>query len=223
MLITVTYGKEVFERSHAKFHVFSHKCLTRPIHSDSGNSGSSTKGFCFMWQAAKDDPTGFGVTRVGGQRKSQAAPGLRDEFGNWNSCQFHVVEGGIVRLFGSRKSGNGPPALNACMFLEMNELAPLLKVYGRLTGDHRAAADEVLAFEGKAYQITLEMAAEMQVVLDGNFRASYEDYNQDILFRVHEVAPGIAPRARTITTHVTNSDGDRVRVIRAARRRAIQV
>ncbi len=226
MIITTTYGSEVFENSHAKFHVFSHKCLTRPPQQTQAQQVSGRgnhKGFCFTWLAAKDDPTGFGVSRIGSQRKFPAAPGLREEFGSWKTCQFQVVEGGIIRLFGSRKVGRGPPALLACMFLEVHEHAPLLKVYARLTGDHRAQGPEVLVFEGKAYPITLGQATDLQVVVDGYNGAAYEDYNQEVLFRVHEVVPATMARQRVVTSDITNSDGQVVRIRRAVRRRAIQV
>lgn len=224
MLVTVTYGKEVFEDSNAKFHAFSHKCLTRPTQSalEDQMVGRTDKGLCFMWQAAKDDSTGFGVRRVGGQSRTQAAPGLREEYGAWNTQQFDVGAGGIVRLFGSKKVGR-TPALIACMFLEVHEHAPYLKVHARLTGDSRAQRDEVLVFEGRAYPITLDQATLMQVVLDSHRGAAYEDYNQQAMFRVQEVAPATSTRPTISANVVTNSEGNQVRVTRATRRRAIQV
>ena len=225
MLITITYGKEVFDQSAAKFHAFGHKCLTRQVQSNLEDqvAGRTDKGICFMWQAAKDDPTGFKVRRHGGHQRTSAAPGLRDEFGAWTTQQYEVEQGCIIRLFGSKKMGNHQPALIACMFLEAHEHAPYLKVYARLTGDHRAQGPEVLAFEGRAYHITLRQAAAMQVVLDRYQGSAYEDYNQEALFRIQEIAPATNTRPQISTNVVTNSDGNRVNVTRASRRRAIQV
>ena len=229
MLVTVTYGKEVFEDSSAKFHAFSHKCVTRPVQSSLEDQmtqvvGRPTtgKGLCFMWQAAKDDSTGFGVRRVGGQTRTQAAPGLRDEYGAWSTQQFEVEEGRIVRLFGSKKMGR-TPALIACMFLEVHDHAPYLKVYARLTGDSRAQGPEVLIFEGKAYPITVSQATIMRVALDSFQGAAYEEYNQEAMFRVQEIAPATSTRPTISSNFITNSEGNQVQVTRATRRRAIQV
>lgn len=227
MQITVRYGQETFEQSNAKFQIFSHRCKSRMRDADVATGrGSATKGWCHLWQAAKDDPS-FGARRVGGLNKYPAAPGYReDAFGKWSEGHYDVSDGAIIRLFGYRKlaARRGARMTVANLLLDVDQRAPLLKVYGQGTGDDRAAGREVLVFEGRAYRLTLDDAATLQVVLEGgDNRSSYQDYNQDALFRVVEVAAAIAARPRIITTTLVNSDGEEVTLTRATRRRAIQV
>ena len=213
MLITITFGNENFQRSNSKYQLFGVAC---------GQIGGWDPVQKHLWMLDCQDGL---ISQHGAQTKVDAAPGYKAEFGKWTTRQYQVPEGLLIKLYGKRKLAEmvSGRETQACMFLQVREGAPLIRVTARLTGDERANSHTITMFEGRADILTLDEAQALGARLPRHQREQFADYNVETLYSVRVLSPETEGRVVPQAREIENTQGERVRVTVPRRRRAIDL
>lgn len=201
-LISATYGNENFQRSSAKYQIFA--CRTS-VHNRSRDAQMH------LWMAARDGA--HGIVESGRAQTIPAAPGKKLTLGKWTTGRYDVPDQLVLKIFGQRKISamtNGRYA-RADILLRMRPGAAMIRIRGRLSGDPRAEASDVVVFEGRADIITVPQAVAAGVVLPALFE-SFKPHNVQTLFVVEELEPETEQLPTIQKREIKNTKGEAVEI-----------
>lgn len=214
MLITCTTGNENLEAAAAKsftFHVLPNVAEAR----DAEQS---------IFRASRDAGRP-GVTLHGASQWHDAVPGFRDEFGKWSTTTYDVRPGEVLKVFGQRKLATQGPGrlLNASVYFQVQDYAPLVRMTMATTGDPRCAFTSVVSIEGRLQVLMPEDLRGLGINVCPAFRPQMDPDVVSTVFCAVELEPGTAPAIRHEQRHTTDNQGREVVVNRRRRARAIDL
>lgn len=179
-LISLVWGKQVFDRSQMKVHAFAYD-----------NTGNT------VFVNKKLDQ----VQRL---QKHLASTDGYEEHGAWYTESIKS-ENGVLLLLRCSSSRNGSPYSQAGVFLELNNHAPLFQVSVALPPHRLALQDSVNAFIGNAFILTPEEVEDRGYVVKRSLVSNFFEQDEiDELISVTEILPGAS---KPELTEVVDSDG----------------
>ena len=163
-VLEIITGQETFPTSSAKMHVFV--CTAE---SPVGGPMAPPMGFneVHIGSAAKGSGS-RGITPLGRPARESAAPGYRDDLGYWLTHRLEIIDGTILKLFGSVQRAEGALKMAGACYLRVRQGARYLRLSMTLT-QHDWAGRTSAHMEGEFDILTVDEAREAGVVVPDQY------------------------------------------------------